>query len=261
MNETYWELEKRAHRKRLLITVLVGFLVLITFGIIICNNSDLLTDRDESTQEFAAADSSSLVFGMADSTEMENFNNADSSPELSVDTHSLKKDKNADLPVNRKVISEIKPQVVSTTTEKINASALKNDNMVARSSQLVKENLITDIPKDKKSDKKLNNIDSSQQYSILLPSIRSSVIDRKDIIISLALELFYRDSTDNGEILIKRDALKIVAIKTIQMKELNSIKKESLSDELKNEMNLIFDRKTLFKVTIREFHIEKVALQ
>jgi hypothetical protein len=45
------------------------------------------------------------------------------------------------------------------------------------------------------------------------------------------------------------------------MKELNSIKKDTLSEELKNEMNLFFDRKTLFKVTIREFHIEKVAAQ
>jgi flagellar basal body-associated protein FliL len=259
MNENYWEQAKKAHRKRLLFIVVAGIFVLIPSGIIICNNGDLLNGPDESTQESAIADSEMVVFGI-DSTETEHLiSNTDTLPESGGGAGVLKKNMASNPLIEKKIRSENKTLAKEHTSDKSNDHASKNDNKGSSSAQLEKRKPVTDFQKNEKVEKKLNNIDSSQQYSILLPIIQSSVIDRKDIIISLALELFYRDSTDNREILLKRDALKVVVIKLIQMKELNSIKKETLSEELKNEMNLIFERKTLFKVTIREFHIEKVA--
>lgn len=261
MNETYWEQAKKAHKKRLLLIVVVGLFVLITSGIIISNNGDLLNGRNETTQESAVVDSALFVFGMTDSAETEKFiDNADS-PATSVSTHTAKKGVDLQSSIDTVPGPAIKAITVKNTKDKIKEPAAKNDNNSSIHAQLDGRKPVIEHPKSEMIDKKLNNIDSLQQYSILLPVIQSSVIDRKDIIISLALELFYRDSTDSHELLLKRDALKVVAIKLIQMKELNSIKKENLSEELKNEMNLIFDRKTLLKVTIREFHIEKVAAQ
>jgi hypothetical protein len=262
MNETYWEQAKKAHKKRLLVIVVAGLFVLITSGIIISNNRDILKTPNETTQEADAVDSSLLVFGMEDSAEMENqIDNADTSPAMSIAAHNVKKGVALKPSIDTVVGSAIMPIPSKKNVDKIKGPVAKNDNNSISHAQSEEIKPVIKNANNEKIDKKLNNIDSLQQYSILLPIIRSSVIDRKDIIISLALELFYRDSTDNSELLLKRDALKVVAIKLIQLKELNSIKKDILSEELKNEMNLIFDRKTLFKVIIREFHIEKVAAQ
>jgi hypothetical protein len=262
MNETYWEQAKKAHKKRLLVIVIVALFVLITSGIIISNNRDIIKSPNETTQESAAVDSSLFVFGMEDSAETENLiDNTDTSPAMSIATHNAKKS----VALETSIDTVVGPATMTIASEKnINKIkdpvAKKGNNSISYAQSEERKPVIKD-ENNEKIDKKLNNIDSLRQYSILLPIIRSGVIDRKDIIISLALELFYSDSTDNRELLLKGDALKVVAIKLIQLKELNSIQKDALSEELKNEMNLIFDRKTLLKVIIREFHIEKVAAQ
>jgi hypothetical protein len=261
MNETYWEQAKRAHKKRLLLAIFVGSSVLIASAIIICNNEDLLSGRKDLPQESSVADSSLVFFGMPESTETENLINiTDATLKPGVDAHSLKKN-STDFSLESGSKLEEKVNEEKKNIEKIAPAIVKNDNNEPGRAQYGKAKTITELQYSKEIDKETKNIDSSQQYSILLPNIKISVINRKDIIILMALELFYRDSTDNSEILIKRDALRIVAIKLVQMKELNAIKKESLSEELKKEMNLIFDRNPLVKVTIREFHIEKVATQ
>lgn len=256
MSETHWEDAKKSHQKHLKFIFLTGLPILIITCIIICNNNELFSGKkNEDNKNVLSQDSELIFFPPADS-EWDKFQDSDISKNVvgtqSIDTksESILKKKVESAKKDEKKLNEIYQKNESNEIKKpVKAPVNINSKPAAVSSEKVK------------IDKKLYNIDTSQQYSFLLSDVQSRIIDRKDIIISLALELFYNDASDKHEILIRRDALKVIVKKVIQAKELNSIKKDQLSDELKNEMNSIFDRKTLNNVKIREFQIEKVDAQ
>ncbi len=257
MSETHWENAKKSHKKHLQLLLFTGLPIIIITGIIICNNNDLLSGKRNETNNNAVIQDSELVFfPPADSEEDKFLDSSDNSKKLK-GTQSI--DTKSESLLNKRVESAKKED--KTLNQIYQKNELNEIKKTSKTSVEINTKTAADSSEKAKIDKKLYNIETSQQYSFLLFDVKSKVIDRKDIIISLALELFYDDTSDKYEILIRRDALKVIAKKVIRTKELNSIKKDMLSDELKNEMNSIFDRKTLNNVKIREFQIEKVDAQ
>ena len=257
MNETHWENAKKSHRKLLQFILFTGLPIFILAGIIICNNNDLFSGKKNAKEKNVIVSDSEIVFFPPADSEEDKF--LDSSSVSSVKPQNVQSIGLKSEHINKKQLeTEKKEKIIQN---QIYQKGELNEIKGVIKSQIDDRKSNTDSSEKAKIDKKLHNIETSQQYSFLLSNVQSRVIDRKDIFISLALELFYDDTSDNREILIRRDALKVVVKKVIQTKELNSIKKDMLSEELKNEMNSIFDRKTLINVRIREFHIEKVDAQ
>jgi hypothetical protein len=262
MNENQWEQVKKNHSKRVLLILLLLISIAIVFSTIFFNNKDILSNNASIKKNSSFnADSGLVDFSTPDSDIDHFFGSADTSKKLN-HIYSYEKNSKSDSSTdgNKKTATLIQKKNHNDTanvrkySEKTDLGILETSTQVAKNSTVLKAD-------SGKVSQKFDNIESSNWYSFVLPNVESTVSDRKDIIIRLALELFYNDSTETREILLKRDALRVVARKVIQRKELNSIRKEILSNEFENEMNMIFDKKTLQKVIVREFHIEKVDVQ
>jgi hypothetical protein len=260
MNENYWEQAKKAHSKRLVWITFVIVSLTIVFLIIFFNNKDILSEKTDIKKNTSIGSDSGLVdFSTPDSDIDHFFGSPDTSSILNQISENEEKGISDTAENSKKVVSvvqqpEVKPVNSVAKIEKIPENPPKKTNKLASTGVISKTDSL-------KINEMSGNIKTTNGYSILLPNVESMVSDRKDIIIRLALELFYNDPADTRGILSKRDPLRVVARKVIQRKELNSIRKESLSDEFENEMNTIFDKKTLQKVIVREFHIEKVDVQ
>jgi hypothetical protein len=241
-------------------------------AIIILNNNDLISGNSENAD---TADSASFSFNESELlTQIEGTESDDTGDDLSVEnqndtaqkvqkSHS-QKDTQAhsnsdDIPIESKDIhgqlADSKVQAVKTVESKLVSEELSPDERIPKPEEFP-NSVFDDSGSKKSADQPKNPL---KEQAFLLTNVQSRIIDRKDLIISLALELFYTDSIAGSDLRINRDALRVVARKVLQDKPLASLKKELLAEEFKNEMNGIFERKALTKVRIREFHIEKVS--
>lgn len=265
MNQNTWEQAQQKKSKQIRFTLLTLLPLLIISGIIIFNNKDVLVSTRSENQLIVSSDSTAIIFA-PDSLIEDKYLDTPADSQVEIDTFKIlspdgfskttDNDFNEEIAIIGKKEPE-KPAGTNKDTLQQRRSIDRADNLPLKTESL-KEEESSVIPK---KIKKINNIDSSRQYSILLTGVDSRVRNRKDIFIRLALELFYKDSESTRDILIKREDLKIVAKKIVQSSDLNAIKKESLASELVFEMNNIFDRKTITKVIIREFQIEKADAQ
>jgi hypothetical protein len=246
--------------------------VVAVAAIIILNNNDLFSGNSENTD---AADSMSFSLNESElPAAIEGIETEDSAFDGQSDIHQ--KDTVSGVQKNHSqkdsLTSNDSPVEVKDTDKQQIVKKTQHVQMVE--SKLVSGEQLPDerIPKQNKVPKTVSDDSISKKSAdqskktqkeqvFLLTNVQSRVIDRKDLIISLALELFYTDSITGSDLSINRDALRIVALKVLQDKPLGSLKKEPLAEAFKNEMNGIFERKALIKVRIREFHIEKVSEQ
>jgi hypothetical protein len=275
MNQTSWENVRKSHKQHVKVITISVIAVAAVAAIIILNNHDLISGNAENAN---SVDSASFSFIESEvPTQIEGFesdtpgyenqsseNHQDTAPK--VQKNQSKKDTpvyshSDDKPIEsrelnslptEKKIEKVKP--VATT---LASGDLQPDERIPRQNESL--NPVSDYTSGKKSAAQSKNPLKEQVF--LLTNVQSRVIDRKDLIISLALELFYTDSITGSDLRINRDALRVVALKVLQDKPLASLKKELLAEEFKNEMNGMFERKALIKVRIREFHIEKVSEQ
>jgi len=263
MNQTEWECAQRKDKKHAKTATIVVVSLLIIASVIVLNNEDLFSGRSNSSKNSNPVDSVSFTFSTDESSYVENLSGQESETTEVRDTVSKPIPKPKAISVQS---ATVQPETTKSSLQKIPStnngqdqkSVKKTDKSAPEKVALVeKTGTQTDL-KTGPDTGKLSNKPAIEQY-ILLADIKTTVIDRKDIIIYLALELFYSDSIAEQEILIKRDALKVIALKVIQRKELAAIRKDAIARELENEMNVLFERKTLSKVRIREFQIEKVV--
>jgi hypothetical protein len=273
MNQTSWERVQQSHKQHVKVISISVMAVAAVAAIIILNNSDLFSGNSENTN---SADSASFSFNESElpaeieGLESDDPENNDQPLENQKDTaktvqknHSQKDtlvdSHSDDSPVEVRDLDRQqvvkKTQTVKTVESNLVSGEQSPDERVPK--QRVVSKAVSDDSSGKKSADQSKNTPKEQVF--LLSNVQSRVIDRKDLIISLALELFYTDSITGSDLLINRDALRVVALKVLQDKPLGSLKKEPLAEEFKNAMNGIFERKALIKVRIREFHIEKVS--
>lgn len=252
MTETRWEDAKKSHKNNN--KLIISFLLPLFFitAVIIINNNDVFSGKKNETVKETIPSDSLLLCSSIESEETYH----------SEQNENVEKDQGVLANTTNSKDKACKDDSTKKNNSGLNVDKEQGKKKEKKEFEMVSEEKMrtSDTLEHVKYNKKNNNI-SSQQYSILLPGVQSKVNDRKDIIISLALELFYNDTSETHEILIRRDVLKVIAQKVIQNKDFSMIKKELLSEELINEMNLIFDRKTLVKVNIREFQIEKATAQ
>lgn len=275
MSQTSWENVKRSHKQHVKVISVSVIAVAAIAAIIIWNNNDLFSGNSENADSadsafFSFNDSElpAVIEGMESDTtaynDQSDENQNDTVPGVQK-THSQKDtldySHSDDSPVEIKDPDrqhEVKKtQAVETVVSKLVSGEQSPDERIPKMNVVSKA-----VSDDSISKKPADQTKISQKEQVfLLTNVQSRVIDRKDLIISLALELFYTDSITGSDLRINRDALRVVALKVLQDKPLGSLKKEPLAEAFKNEMNGIFERKALIKVRIREFHIEKVSEQ
>jgi|GEM_PF-2753050 len=258
MNESQWDDARKSRNKHTKWIFLIVLCVLTVLVIIICNNEDQLSDNSVISANTESEDSSIFFFNPDDSLEIEKRSNSGS---------AVNPEDKVNLPYNetKKIIRETQNDTLhkSKVKSEENSVGIKDSADKKTESAKVKEKAVSGMEKkivlqyEKKSSRTINN--SEQEYSVKLPAIRYKVIDRKDIIISLALELFYKDSVFERELLLRRGVLNAVALNLLQHKELASFNKEAAAREIEKKMNELFEQKALSRVIIREFNIEKVT--
>jgi hypothetical protein len=258
MNQTQWENARKSRKKHIQWIALAVLCILALFLIIICNNKDQFEGNDSNSGNVDSSEYTSFFFNPEDSTGIEKKSD-DNLVVISENQTVLSKD---NLKKDFKKTEENKEHEVKTQPGKKTGSISdsvppKKDSAKAQNKTSSEAGKKVDLKNEKKNEILSNN--SSREYSIKLPEIHYNVIDRKDIIISMALELFYRDSVFKREILLRRDALNVIALNLLQHKELASINKEEMSRELEIKMNELFEHDALSRVIIREFNIEKVT--
>ena len=95
--------------------------------------------------------------------------------------------------------------------------------------------------------------------SVLLAPIACSVENRKDMVINLSLELFFNDIEERPSILLRREDIKMMALRTMREQQLSAIKIHELETELQRNIACVFRDTGLIRVTIRNIQIEKAA--
>lgn len=275
MKQASWEKVQKSrtrHTKGIAISVIAAAAVA---AVIIFNNNDLIFGISENTNTHNSKsfsfDESELSL-MMDSTVSDDTGSDGQSTENQKDTsdkiqknqsqekmsaHSHAEDNLVESNDVHKYLADKKTAMHSPVESRPVSGQQTPDERIPKRPDPLNAPSVASI--DKKSADQIKNPLKEQVF--LLTNVQSRVIDRKDLIISLALELFYTDSMDRSDLYINRDALRVVALKVLQDKPLASLKKEQLAEDFKTEMNGIFERKTLIKVRIREFHIKKVSEQ
>lgn len=275
MNQASWEKVQKSRTRHAKVITISVIAVAAVAAVIILNNNDLISGKSENTN---TSDNTPFSFDeselsvMIDSTVSDDTGSDSQSTENQKDTsdkiqknlsqekmsaHSHADDNLIESNDNHKEPADKKATMLSPVESKSVSGLQTTDERIPK--QFDAQNTASVASSDKKSADQAKNPLKEQVF--LLTNVQSRVIDRKDLIISLALELFYTDSVDRSDLHINRDALRVIALNVLQDKPLASLKKEQLAEDFKTEMNGIFERKTLIKVRIREFHIKKVSEQ
>jgi len=106
----------------------------------------------------------------------------------------------------------------------------------------------------------LKGIGNAKGYgqSEVISNISCRINDKNGITVRVSLELFYRDSSDRSQILLRRDQIRVVVQKLLRYKDLGGLKKDLIEPELTNVINGVFSRTVFHKIEIKDMQIEKV---
>jgi flagellar basal body-associated protein FliL len=92
--------------------------------------------------------------------------------------------------------------------------------------------------------------------SVLIPGVDCVILDKKDIRISLSLELFFIADSLQDEILMKREQLKVMVRKVLATKQFDDVKTGALKEEIKSAMNTLLERGAVEDIEFRAFRVE-----
>ncbi len=95
--------------------------------------------------------------------------------------------------------------------------------------------------------------------SILLSPIECTVENRKDVVINLSLELFFDDPGQRSALLLRRDAIKVMVLRTMRAQELSAVKINELEALLLAEIAPVVQPSGISGMKIRNIQIEKVS--
>jgi flagellar basal body-associated protein FliL len=94
--------------------------------------------------------------------------------------------------------------------------------------------------------------------SVTIPDFTCRVRDNGALRVVLSLKLVISSAAHKGEVLLKRDDLKVMVRKTIAEKFMNELNIDSLREQTKRAMNKILEKAVITDVEFRNFSIEKV---
>ncbi|MBN1575181.1 MAG: hypothetical protein JW913_01420 [Chitinispirillaceae bacterium] len=99
--------------------------------------------------------------------------------------------------------------------------------------------------------------DHPESFSIEFPSFPCRTESRKDVVIYLSLELFFSDIEKRAAILLRRNDIKVMVLRTVRDKELSGMKIGKLETQLLQDINKLFDHPDITAVKIRNIQVEK----
>lgn len=246
--ESEWERSQNLHKKNIITRFFLILPIALVIGILIVNNRDLISGGQTVDESDFTSDS---ILGDPDQIE-EN--------EMHPYSHDINKEKTD---ATRKLIAEnaektAAPEKKSDTDAK--TVETKNNVTSAGQRKILKKKPAL-INHDSFSEKPAASLNKTEfnEPSVELPPFQCSIENRKDIVISLSLELFYKDSTFRSAILFRRNEIKVMIMRVIRKKVLSEMKITVLEKELMKDINSIFDRPTVSQLKIRNIQIEKVS--
>jgi flagellar basal body-associated protein FliL len=280
MNESRWEASRRSARNNFIVFSLV-FIVAAAIAVIIFVNN-----RDQLRQASAPVVTSSGVPAGLPPDPVR-----DSTPDtVSVTQHHPSTDSSAQRPAagNPAGKKELKPQPVPSAVRQPPAppSAAVTPTPPAPVKKTVIKAASTPLPIGKSASRtaveavppsagvaippqpapaavksgKTSPVErAGSPASIVLPPFPCSIDSRKDVVIYPSLELFFEDAERRSALLLRRDDIKVMVLKTLRTKEPGTIKTSVLEAELRDAINQLFDHNEIVTVKINDIRIEKAA--
>ncbi len=229
MRESSWEASRRKQHKRKMLFFLIIVPVIALAGILIINNRDLI-DRSLKSGSIPHIKESITTDQSPDSaTTVSSDSSTPSTASAPASPLSGLKDSETAIPQKNRVAEEpaVHEPVAGDTPEMISPPMEK-------------------LPK---------------LHSIVLPSFPCRIESRKDIVIYLSLELFFNDIEKRSAILLRREDIKVMAMRTVHGKELNDIKIGELESQLLQNINKVFEHAEITTVKIGNIQVEKAVKQ
>jgi hypothetical protein len=230
-SDTSWEAAVQKRRKRMQSIFFFFIPLAIIIAIILNNNRDLFES------------------GQSQVVKKNNFSTAQESPVVKVSE-----------PANSKKVEirdsvKLKPGVPEPRLTQTKKAVLPAKTV--SDSETVKTSKCKSVVSKKENIPAVQPVKLSSVSTVSLQGIDCKVNDRKDLRITLDLDVQFGNELMRKEILIKRDDLKVLVIKTLSKKSLSGVNKEQLRGELIDAMNGIFDHRTITGVVIKNLQIEK----
>ena len=245
--ESAWEQSRKLQKKKIFKRIILVLPILSITGILIVNNRDLITGEKTVIESNRVSDDSTPNTALSESRE----NQLSESVVREVRKDTVKK--KAPEVAAKAVKVENRPVVTKKKEKKSSGAVQATEKTMPKSVPLSKPDSLQQ-KQTSKSDKT-----ESREFSIELPSFPCSIENRKDIVISLSLELFYTNSSFRDEILFRRNEIKVMVLRVMQNKVLPEMKIMVLEKDLLKDVNSIFDQPTISRLKIRNIQIEKVS--
>ena len=229
MNESAWERSQRSYRKKIVLSILI-ILPLCAIGIVFfLNNRDLLGDADQAVPPVAgkkAADDDTAA----------------ATPGVPETAIASERDTVAH-------VASTKPAAAAVTAKNTVSAPLPAAGPAGNPAQ---ERPVPSLSRTPPSA-------AVQCCSEKLAPIPCILENRKDVVINLSLELFFTNMEDRSAILLRREDIKIMVLRTVRDQELPSMKIGRLETLLQKSICSIFDRPVVYKVKVKNIQIEKAA--
>jgi hypothetical protein len=236
MSESTWETFRRKGQKRFFTTVFISLPILFFTGILLVNNRDLIIHnrKIETDPSLTPAVVSSAA---------ESLGGHDTSPSI-IDNPEKKgpaKDTIAHPAVNASEKTPV-PKTNSTFKTTEHTELKINTDTLAFVSRKV-DSIVSNRP--------------DKLFSEQLPPIDCFIQNRKDIVIRLSLELFFKDEDTRAAIRLHHDAIKIMVRRNVLANELADMKIGKLEAQLYESINSIFEHENIHAIKIRNIQLEK----
>lgn len=240
MSESSWEETRKAQQKKIhrLVIVFIPLLLLVT--VVIINNSDQIT-RDNQSQQHIQKEVTTNKLQIISDPPKKKEREKETVPQPPEMTTTPAAEKSIPLPQKEKIVQK-KPEI-EQIPEKVRVKMAEN------------------VPKTVDKTSSFSRSAPVQRvHSVLsevLPPINCSLLNRKDIVISLSLELFFMDEDHRAAIRISREEIKVMVMKSVFDKELSQIKIATLEKLLLQNVNSIFDHDYIKDLKIKNIQVEK----
>jgi hypothetical protein len=235
--ESSWELSRKHQRKKIVGFILIALPVIALIVVLVINNRELITGEAHRENPVGISGNSITPAG---GSSVEDTETIDTGNPTKQDTLRKNKKKTGTNSSNRK--TDVRPHLNDIQPKEEGDTYIKT----------IPER-VTPKPRETPRNKGI------REYSLTMPPFPCSIENRKDIVISLSLELFYKDSTFRSALLFHRNEIKVMVMRTVKSKVLAEMKIDVLEKELPEEINSVLKAQPVTGVKIHTIQIEKVS--
>jgi hypothetical protein len=231
MNESSWEKSRRNDRKKFLLLLLISGPLCALGVILYLNNRDLI-DSTSSGSGNPVVEAEPAV----------------SSPQSTDTTAEVRDKPDVSAPGGNSAL----PQPDAAVTNAVAPS----EPVVSPSPRISAQKTVAPVTGQSSPE---SSRPSGSCCSILLSPIECTVENRKDVVINLSLELFFNDPEQRSALLLRRDDIKVIVLRTMRSQQLPAIKIHELEALLLKDIAPVVQPSGISGMKIRNIQIEKVS--